>query len=171
MSRTLSSVLFLQNPAVLPQQLEQVHTTLNRALPGVHVACAGAAEDVPEQPVDAVITPTLPWLPQALARVQGCRWVHFLSAGVEKIWSMPVPWAHLTLSKSSGIHGPQMSEYALGALLHFSKGFDRFIEQSRQHQWQRFWLDELTGQTLMVLGGGPIGAAVAQRARVFGMRV
>jgi len=171
MSRTLSSVLFLQNPAVLPQQLEQVHTTLNRALPGVHVACAGAAEDVPEQPVDAVITPTLPWLPQALARVQGCRWVHFLSAGVEKIWSMPVPWAHLTLSKSSGIHGPQMSEYALGALLHFSKGFDRFIEQSRQHQWQRFWLDELTGQTLMVLGGGLIGAAVAQRARVFGMRV
>ncbi len=141
------------------------------ALNGAEVVCASAPDEVPQQMFDAVITSTLPWLPQAMARVQGCQWVHFLSAGVEKIWDQPVDWSGLTLTKSSGIHGPQMSEYAIGALLHFAKRFDSFIEFSRARQWQRFWLDELTGQTLMVLGGGSIGALIGERARTFGMRV
>lgn len=171
MTRDLSHILFLQNAAVLSQQAAQVQAAINDALPGVEVICASAPKDVPQQRFDAIITPTLPWLPQAMARAQGVEWVHFLSAGVEKIWDMPVDWSSLTLSNSSGIHGPQMSEYAIGALLHFAKGFDRFIEQSRARRWQRFWLDELTGQTLMVLGGGAIGAMVGERARLFGMRV
>jgi len=171
MTRTLSRILFLQKAAVLAQQEEKVRATLDAALPEVEVICASAPEDVSEQPFEAVITPTLPWLPQAMARLQGVEWVHFLSAGVEKIWDMPVDWSGLTLTKSSGIHGPQMSEYAIGALLYFAKGFDRFVEQSRTRQWQRCWLDELTGQMLMVLGGGAIGALVGERARSFGMRV
>jgi phosphoglycerate dehydrogenase-like enzyme len=170
-TRSLNRILFLQNADVLSQQAQKVQTTLADALHGAEVICAGAPYDVPQRRFDAVITPTLPWLPEAMARVQDCQWVHFLSAGVEKIWDMPVDWSGLTLTKSSGIHGPQMSEYAIGALLHFAKGFDRFIEFSRALQWQRFWLDELTGQTLMVLGGGAIGAMVGARARTFGMRV
>lgn len=171
MTQDLNRILFLQNAAVLPQQAAQAQAALTNALPGVEVTCASAPEEVPQQRFEAIITPTLPWLPQTMARVQGLEWVHFLSAGVEKIWNMPVDWSTLTLSKSSGIHGPQMSEYAIGALLHFAKGFDRFIEQSRARQWQRFWLDELTGQTLMVLGGGAVGKMVGQRARTFGMQV
>jgi phosphoglycerate dehydrogenase-like enzyme len=59
----------------------------------------------------------------------------------------------------------------IGALLHFAKGFDRFIQQSGKRQWQRFWLDELTGKTVMVLGGGTIGAMVGKRARSFGTNI
>lgn len=171
MTRDLKRILFLQNAAVLSQQAAQVQAALTEALPGVEVTCASAPEDVPEERFGAIITPTLLWLPQAMERVQGLAWVHFLSAGVEKIWDMPVDWSSFALSKSSGIHGPQMSEYAIGALLHFAKGFDRFIEQSRARKWQRFWLDELAGQTLLVLGGGAIGKMVGERARAFGMRV
>ena len=171
MPRSPERILFLQNESVLQAQTEVVQRHLTAAFPGADVVCADRPDRVPEGVFQAVIAPTLPWLPEALARIKGCEWVHFLSAGVERIWEMPVDWSRLTLTKSSGIHGPQMSEYAIGALLHFCKGFDRYIEQSRTHAWQRAWQDELSGQTLMVLGGGAIGAMVGQRARVFGMRV
>lgn len=171
MTRSLKRILFLQNEPILSQQAETVQTTLGAELPGAEVIWAASPSNIPPLSFDAIITPTLPWLPDALAQVHGPCWVHFLSAGVEKIWDMPVDWSNYTLSKSSGIHGPQMSEYAIGALLHFAKGFDRFIESSRTRQWKRYWLDELTGQTLMVLGGGAVGAMVGDRARALGMRV
>ena len=168
---SLKSVLFLQHEDALRRQEDMARARLSAAFPGVRVACASAPQMVPEAEFEAIITPTLPWLPEALARVRGCGWVHFLSAGVERIWEMPVDWSGLELTRSSGIHGPQMSEYAIGALLHFAKGFDRYIAQSRTRTWQRAWQEELSGQTLMVLGGGAVGAMVGQRARVFDMRV
>jgi len=171
MKRHIERILFLQNAAVLPQQIDTVRSIFSKELPDAGLVCAGAAEDVPAERFQVVVAPTLPWLPKALERINGCEWVHFLSAGVERIWDMPVDWSDLTLTKSSGVHGLQMSEYAIGALLYFAKGFDRFVEQSRVRQWQRFWLDELTGQTLMVLGGGGIGEMIGRRAQSFGMRV
>lgn len=171
MTRSLNRLLFLQSETVLNQQAEIVQRTLQSALPGTEVFLASTPSQVPLKSFDAILTPTLPWLPLALERLSAVSWVHFLSAGVEKIWDMPVDWSGLVLTKSTGIHGPQMSEFALGAILHFAKGFDRFIEQSRNRHWKRFWLDELTGQTLMVLGGGTVGAMVGERARLFGMRV
>lgn len=171
MKRQLRHVLFLQTAAVLPQQVEKVQKFFAQTFSSVELVCAGSADDIPKERFECVITPTLPWLPQAFEKINGCEWVHFLSAGVEKIWNMPVDWSAMTLTKSSGIHGPQMSEFAIGALLYFAKGFDRFVEQSRVRQWQRFWLDELTEKTLMVLGGGTIGKMVGERARHFGMNV
>jgi len=75
------------------------------------------------------------------------------------------------LTCSRGIHGIPMSEYALGAMLHFTKRFDQYIAQSRERRWQRSWLDELDGRTVMILGLGHIGGCIAERARAFGMRV
>ncbi len=163
-------ILFLQKAEVLDEQRAPVTRKIRSVFPDADVQFAGTAEEVPAGNFPIVITPTLPWLPQALERIEGCRWIHFLSAGVEKIWDMPFDKSRLLLTKSSGIHGNQMSEYAIGAMLHFAKGFDRFVEQSRNTQWSRFWLDELTGRTVMVLGAGHIGGAVAARARAFGMR-
>ncbi|MGE4370503.1 MAG: D-2-hydroxyacid dehydrogenase [Burkholderiaceae bacterium] len=171
MKHKIERVLFLQKPDVLEQQKELVLSTFAAHLPNTEVIFAGSPDEVSVGSYPVVITPTLPWLPEAFARIAGCEWVHFLSAGVEKIWQMPLNWSTLTLTKSTGVHGPQMSEYAIGALLHFTKSFDRFIEQSRERNWQRAWLGELTDQTLMVLGAGAVGESVAIRAKAFGMRV
>ncbi|OOC48921.1 MULTISPECIES: D-2-hydroxyacid dehydrogenase [Thioalkalivibrio] len=168
----LSRTLFLQKPDVLRQQQGLIESRLCEAFPNTALTFAGGPDAVPEGlEVDAVIAPTLPWLPEALNRLSRYQWIHFLSAGVERIWDMPFPKDGLMMTKSSGVHGAPMSEYAIGAMLYFAKHFDRFNEQSRQKRWERSWLGELTGRTVMVLGMGHIGALVARRAQAFDMRV
>ena len=164
-------ILFVQSGEILERQRETVARTLREKL-GATVGFASTPGDVAlGTPYDVVIAPTVTWLPELLARIDGVRWVHFLSAGVERIWAMDVDWARLTLTTSSGVHAAPMSEYAMGAMLHFAKQFDRFVAQSRDSLWQRAWLDELTGRTLVVLGIGSVGQAVAERAQAFGMVV
>ena len=168
----IESILFLQKAEVLPLQEAAVVEAIGQALPDAEVTVCGGAEDVPQGACfDAVIAPTVPWLPQALSRLERYDWIHFLSAGVEKIWDMPFSKEGVLLTKSSGVHGSSMSEFARGAMLHFAKSFDQFVEQSRHRMWKRAWLDELDGRTVTILGMGHIGGAIAQRAKAFGMHV
>mgnify|MGYP001455579806 CR=1 FL=1 len=165
-------ILFLQKAEVLEQQRAHVAKQLGAALPEAQIAFAGSAAEVPEgASFDAVIAPTLPWLPEALARLADYRWIHFLSAGVEKIWAMDFDKTRLLMTKSSGVHCAPMSEYAIGAMLHFTKQFGRFHDQARCAEWHRTWLDELTGKQLTVLGLGHIGQSLARRAKAFDMQV
>lgn len=168
----IDNILFLQKAEVLPAHRDLVVERIGRALPDAQVTTCGQAEDVPlGGRFDAIIAPTLPWLPEALSRLERYDWIHFLSAGVEKIWEMPFSKDGVVLTKSSGVHGAPMSEFAIGAMLYFAKSFDRFVEQSARSEWRRHWLDELTGRKLTILGMGHIGTALAERARVFGMDV
>ncbi|MGM1051928.1 MAG: D-2-hydroxyacid dehydrogenase [Pseudomonadota bacterium] len=165
-------LLFLQKADVLETQRDQVLARLREALPEAHIVFAGSVDDVPEGgEFDVVITPTLPWLPQALARLDDYQWIHFLSAGVEKIWGMDFDKTRILMTKSSGVHGAPMSEYAIGAMLYFTKQFGRFHQQARHAEWQRTWLEELTGKQLTVLGLGHIGQSLARRAKAFDMEV
>jgi phosphoglycerate dehydrogenase-like enzyme len=171
-SLEIRRVLFLQKVEVLEQHREGVAARLAEAFPDVHVDFASEPAEVPSGGrYDAVIAPTLPWLPEALGRLARYRWIHFLSAGVEKIWDMDFDKAAVIMTKSSGVHGQPMSEYAIGAMLYFAKQFGRFDAQARERRWERTWLDELTGRTVVVLGMGHVGSWVARRAKAFDMRV
>lgn len=180
MSRTLTkakplivrNILFLQKAEVLEQQKAQVIQQLGQALPQAYITFASSAEEVPNgSEFDVVIAPTLLWLPDALARLASYRWIHFLSAGVEKIWAMEFDKTSPIMTKSSGVHGAPMSEYAIGAMLYFAKQFSRFHQQARHCEWQRAWLDELTDKQLTILGLGHIGQSLARRAKAFDMVV
>lgn len=116
----------------------------------------------------AVIAPTVPWLPELLARTSGVGWIHFLSSGVEKIWGMKVDWSAYTLTSSKVSTLSRSAEYVLGAMLHFAKRFDQFTAQSQEALWQREWLSELTGAEVLIVGAGSIGRAVAERCRFLG---
>ncbi|TVP62564.1 MAG: D-2-hydroxyacid dehydrogenase [Leptolyngbya sp. LCM1.Bin17] len=168
----LQRVLFVQKAELIDQQKTLVYQQLTDALGPLAITCISSPDAVEARShFDAVITPTLPWLPDLLHRLDSYRWLHFLSAGVEKIWPMDFDKHNVLLTKSSGVHGPAMSEYALGAMLYFAKQFGRFHDQSQQRQWQRTWLDELTGSTVAILGLGHIGQTIAQRAKAFDMTV
>lgn len=165
-------ILVLQKADLLADQRAAITAQLVAALPGVAIDCAGAPEAVVAGArYDAVIAPTLPWLPQALARLDGWTWLHLLSAGVDGLWDMGIDLDDRILTCSRGIHGIPMSEYALGAMLHFTKRFDQFITQSHERRWERTWLGELHGRTVMIVGLGHIGGCIAERARAFGVRV
>ncbi len=164
-------ILFLQKSDALLQHRSLVLQKLEASASEIKVNFASSPHEIPEKNFPIVIAPTLPWLPEAMDSIRGCRWIHFLSAGVEKIWDMPFSKGDMLMTKSSGIHGPQISEYVIGAMLHFAKCFDEFIEQSRAREWSRRWLGELTNQTVTILGAGHIGQTVGKRAKAFDMRV
>ncbi len=169
MPELYSPILFVQSKGAPDDQRKTISAFLNDRL-GVDVEFARCPDDVaPRAHYEVVITPTVDWLPQLLHRIEGLKWVHFLSAGVDRIWEMDVDWAQLTVTKSSGVHAAPMSEYAIGAMLYFAKRFDQFVVQSHQNRWHREWLDELSGRQLLIVGMGAVGMALAARASAFGM--
>ncbi|WP_048306035.1 D-2-hydroxyacid dehydrogenase [Halomonas sp. PR-M31] len=171
-SRKLN-ILFMQKPEVLKQQRGQVEKYIKQnSSIDFKIYFASKTEDIVEGTnIDIIVTPTLDWLPSALEKVEGCQWIHFLSAGVEKIWKMDFDKENIILTKSSGVNSAPMSEYALGAMLYFAKQFDRFNEKGQDKTWEREWLEELTGKKLAILGLGHVGKAVAEKANAFGMKI
>lgn len=99
------------------------------------------------------------------------RLFQMMGAGVDALLPAPDLPASVRIANARGIHGPHMSEFALGMMLALAKRVPRALEQSRAHQWKQYQVDTIAGRTLGILGLGAIGAAVAERAVALGMRV
>jgi phosphoglycerate dehydrogenase-like enzyme len=115
---------------------------------------------------------TLPWAGPNLAHVlgRGVRWIHALGTGVDAF-----PFHLLTdqtLTCSRGASGIPIAEWVLAVMLAFEKRLpDAWIHAVPAQGWSRMALGGLHGRTLGLVGLGGIGAAVAERALPFGMRV
>ncbi len=96
-------------------------------------------------------------------------WVQLAGAGVDHI--TPFDPAKIMVTNASGIHGPTMSEYILGTLVHMLWDFPRLLRQQRERQWDLYEVPTLGGKTAGVVGVGHIGSTFAKRAKAFGMRV
>lgn len=105
-----------------------------------------------------------------LARRAPClRWIQSTSAGVEGLVPLLPPGVALT--NASGVHGPKGGEYALAALLMLHHRVPHFVTRQRERRWDPLFSDCIAGKTVVVVGVGAIGEAVARLARRFGLRV
>lgn len=164
-------ILFLQRPDVLPGQRELVASRIAE-LEGARLHCASSPDEARQYTgAEVLLCPTLPWLPEVIEALPRLRWIHFLSAGVDRIWEMPFDKTRYLMSKSVGVHAHTISEFVIGAILHALKGFGVYQLQQQRREWKRFHLDECAGKTLGIVGIGTIGARLAQLAAGFGMRV
>ena len=111
-----------------------------------------------------------------LERAERLRWVSFTSAGLDGKLRPALLERGAQLTSASGVHGPNVAEHVLGMMLALTHGFALHFRDQKAKLW-RDWSGsraqggELFGQTLAVVGLGHIGAAVAERAKAFGMRV
>lgn len=105
-----------------------------------------------------------------LDRAPGLNWVQLTSAGADRLIETPLP-RQITVTTASGIHAIPISEYVIGAMIAFAKGFPRTSRLQVDHKWQAFLPVELAGTTVAVLGLGAIGGRVAQLAKALEMRV
>jgi phosphoglycerate dehydrogenase-like enzyme len=99
------------------------------------------------------------------------RLFQMMGAGVDALLPAPDLPASVRIANARGIHGPHMSEFALGMMLALAKRVPRAIAQSRERQWSQYQADTIEGRTLGILGLGAIGEAVAEKAVALGMRV
>jgi phosphoglycerate dehydrogenase-like enzyme len=101
-----------------------------------------------------------------LARARAVRVVQALSAGTDWLEPEAPPWA--TICNARGARDIPVAEWVVGALLGATYGQFR---AARERRWDYGAPGELQGSTVLVLGHGSIGRAVAARLAAFGVRV
>lgn len=97
------------------------------------------------------------------------RWVQSCSHGSEKL--LPMLDENLPLVRGKDIHSEGLAESILGAMLFHTKRLTARIEMQKAHRWELLEYGELYRRTLVVVGAGSLGTAVARLAQAFNMHV
>jgi phosphoglycerate dehydrogenase-like enzyme len=105
----------------------------------------------------------------------GLRWVQATAGGAgEQVRAAGLTDDELTrvmITRAGGVHAGPLAEFAMLGVLAFAKGLPRLLADTVARRWGHYPMAELSGQTLLVIGLGPIGAEVARLGAAFGMRV
>lgn len=114
---------------------------------------------------------------EALAAGHNLRWLAFWSAGLDGKITSEMTNRNLLVTNASGVHGPNIAEHVLAWMLMFTREMPFYLRQQIAGNYGggdnsgRAGANELTGQTLGIVGLGRIGEALTQRAKSFDMRV
>ncbi len=95
------------------------------------------------------------------------RWVHSLSDGVERLLTPSMLSREIHLTNSHGVHDRAVSEHTLAMLLSWYRRIPDAVRHQKNHEWIRPRSESLFGKTILIVGFGSIGRAIAQRAKVF----
>lgn len=110
---------------------------------------------------------------EAIQRAANLKWIHRGAAGVEDLVTPTLRDSDIILTNSSGVHATNMAEHVLAMILSFARGFPALFRMQHERVWEgdRVGTDifELVDQTVLLLGLGDIGQAVASRAKALGM--
>ncbi|WP_406649592.1 D-2-hydroxyacid dehydrogenase [Aliisedimentitalea scapharcae] len=105
---------------------------------------------------------------QALIDAPSVTWVSVGGSGIDHM----NPWdpQALNVTNSAGVAADMMAQYALGGMLHFSLGLPAF----RAAQERRGWIaagqvEPIDDKTVLIVGLGKTGEAVAARCKAMGM--
>lgn len=109
---------------------------------------------------------------EAVQRASRLRWIHSTAAGVDQLLHPEVLEREIVVTSSSGIHQP-LVEHVFALMLALTRRVHVAIRNQVRGRWERREAvgDEIRGKTLGILGLGTIGMEIAEKARVFGMRV
>ena len=106
----------------------------------------------------------------ALVESSTVKWVSVGGSGTDHLR----PWdpAQVTITNSAGVAADMMAEYAIGAMLSFSLDLRGFRRRQNAHHWDLAGkVEPIEGRTLLILGLGKTGEAVARRAKAMGLNV
>ncbi|BAY77603.1 D-isomer specific 2-hydroxyacid dehydrogenase NAD-binding protein [Nostoc linckia NIES-25] len=111
-------------------------------------------------------------LDKVLAAAPGLRWQQSPSAGVNHILTPNFLQRDIILTNGAGVHAIPISEFVLAFMLYHAKNLRKLQTLQDEHTWVRgVFLEELADATLLIIGTGNIGQAIASRAKAFGVRV
>jgi phosphoglycerate dehydrogenase-like enzyme len=104
-------------------------------------------------------------------RANAVRWVHSLSAGVEKLLIPEFVESPVPLTNARGVFKRSLAEFVVLGMLYFYKHVRRLVESQRSHRWDDFMVDWLPGKIMGVVGYGEIGRECATLAKVLGVKI
>ena len=116
-------------------------------------------------------------VPALFERLPGLKVVQAFSAGVD--WLLPLIPPGVVLCSAVGVHDASVSEWVVAAILAMRRRLPEFGELQHRAEWNREIatqrvsdpVGDLEGKTVLVVGYGSIGKALASRLTPFGARV
>lgn len=108
---------------------------------------------------------------ETIDRAPRLKWIHVMSAGVDRLPFEKLTARNLLVTNVKGIHAIPMAEYTFAVLLQIVRRLHELAVAEREKRWDnKLRVTELWGQTLGIIGVGAIGKELARRAHIFGMR-
>ena len=119
---------------------------------------------------DALVTWDLPT--ENLAEVAPrLKWIHIIGAGVEHL--TPIDWlpAGVKLTNNKGVHAAKGGEFGIMSILMLHNHMPKIMTNQTRACYDSLYSTPITGKTLVLIGTGSIGRAVARHAQGLGIHV
>lgn len=147
---------------------------LTEMAPDVHLQEASNVQAALAFAADAEILVTMP--PHLLggggallAAAPKLKWIQCLTTGVDGVIEH-LSGRNVVLTNARGLHGRQMSEAALTAMLGLARQMPRIMRNQTASRWDRFEATLLAGKTVGIVGMGAIAETLAPMLKALGMR-
>jgi D-2-hydroxyacid dehydrogenase (NADP+) len=115
-----------------------------------------------------------PPIDELLSLARNMRWMHLRGAGIDRVATPALVDSGVIVTNGSGNHAPNIAEHLMAMMLAFARQLPGLVGAQGDREWKppaRKRVFELGGQTLVIVGFGAIGQALAPRAAAFGMDV
>ncbi len=109
--------------------------------------------------------------PSIWRRARSVRWIHSLSAGVEKLLIEEFVESPVVLTNARGVFKRSLAEFAVLGILFHTKKVRRLIDNQRERRWDHFLVDWANDRVMGVLGYGEIGRECALLAKGLGLKI
>ena len=149
---------------------------LNSAVqkPGVQFDAALISRDVTATSTKQKIIPSTQVFYDLLLSSPDLRWVQIHSAGADRQIYLDLMKQGVSISGSSGVNAPIVMQNAIAGILMLARKFPQMLKAQTEHRWDSLinypLPEDLSGQTAVIVGRGPIGDAIAKALHVFGVK-
>ncbi len=110
-------------------------------------------------------------LDHVVSRSPNLRWIHSVSAGIERVATPSVRARGLIVTNARGVFSRPIAEYVVMMCLAIARRLPQLLELQRERTWQPLRGQELAELTVGIVGFGSIGADVARLLAPFECRV
>lgn len=140
--------------------------TIDLDIPGITVVEWDFKSPAPVDHIDIAVAPhaTTPDLVERVANT-GTKLLQLGSIGYDPI-PRDLPEG-LVVANAAGVHETATAEHTLAMLLHSTREFDRSIRAQQNQTWDQFDTKGLADSTIVLVGIGGVGTAIAQRLAPF----
>ncbi len=121
---------------------------------------------------DILITYGVDVTEEIIDKAGNLKWIQVISAGLDQMPFARLQERGIVVTNAKGIHHIQMAEYTMAVILQLARKINELQKNQEQRKWdQTVRTSEIYGATLGIIGYGSIGAGIAEKAKVFGMKV
>jgi phosphoglycerate dehydrogenase-like enzyme len=109
--------------------------------------------------------------PEVFVAAGQLKWIHSLSAGVEKLMFPALVESAVPLTNARGVFKRSLAEFVVLGILYFTKRVRRMVDNQRAAKWDNFSTEFIDNKVMGIVGYGEIGRECALLAKPLGVKI